>query len=228
MLRGLSSPRVREIGHAFRQRLLAPFVEKPYSTVLPYTMVGLRRLRSLRRLATEVIERGIPGDVVECGTCNGGSAAILAGVVTRAAPPRRLWLLDSFQGLPPSGPLDGEEARQWAGLNRGSATSALEVLRKVGADLAQVRIVPGWFDQTLPSLEVGAISLLHVDADWYESVTEVLEALYDRVSPGGFVIFDDYGYWQGCSAAWRDFSARRRIGIPLVDIDGTGAFLRVP
>jgi O-methyltransferase len=191
-------------------------------------MVGLERLRTLQRLATEIIEHEIVGDVVECGTCNGGSGAILAGVVTRAKPAREIWLLDSFQGLPPASSADGKEAGKWTGYNKGTAALTLEVLQKVGADLSHVRIVPGWFSETLPSLSVDRIALLHIDADWYQSVTEVLEALFHRVSRGGFVIFDDYGYWEGCSAAWRDFSARRGLQIPVEDIDGTGAFIRVP
>ena len=64
--------------------------------------------------------------------------------------------------------------------------------------------------------------------DWYESVLQVLDALWDRVTPGGFVTLDDYGYWEGCRRAWEEFSARRGIQAELVPIDGIGVYLRKP
>ena len=72
------------------------------------------------------------------------------------------------------------------------------------------------------------IALLHIDADWYESVKLVLERLYDRVSPGGFVVLDDYGYWEGCRRAWSEFWAGRGPAAELVDVDGVGAYFQKP
>src|SRR5438552_18758980 len=90
-------------GRAVAARLV-PDCLVPYRrlirTVLPYTMVKYPRLKNLYRLSVAVNRAGVPGDVVECGVCNGGTAAILASVALRSALPRRLWLFDSFQGLP--------------------------------------------------------------------------------------------------------------------------------
>jgi hypothetical protein len=103
-----------------------------------------------------------------------------------------------------------------------------EVLRRCQVPAEQVTIVKGWFEETVPSLPVERIALLHIDADWYDSVKLVLEHLYDRVSPGGYVILDDYGYWEGCRRACHEFLDRRGIQVTLTHIDGIGVYFKKP
>lgn len=97
-------------------------------------------------------------------------------------------------------------------------------MRLVGADARWVRVVPGWFDRTLPQTETGPIAILHVDADWYESVRLVLHCLYERVSVGGFVVIDDYGGWLGAHRATDEFLATLDPRPILHSIDFTGRF----
>jgi O-methyltransferase len=222
------SPRLRERLHTLIQPLRARFLPEPYRSVLPYTMVSVRRLRRLDALAREMDERGIEGDVVECGSCNGGSGAVLANVACRSPLQRHVWLLDSFAGLPTPGNKDGSAAATFTGLCHGTAANVRDVLHKLGIPHDAVTLVPGWFHDTLPTLPVGRIAVLNIDADWYESVLQVLEALYDKVSPGGAVHLDDYGYWEGCRRAWEEFAARRGIGVELLPIDGIGVYFYKP
>jgi O-methyltransferase len=70
--------------------------------------------------------------------------------------------------------------------------------------------------------------LLHIDGDWYESVKVCLDALYDRVVPGGIIQFDDYGYWKGARKAVDEFMAKREIKVPLKRLDYSGRSLRKP
>ena len=86
----------------------------------------------------------------------------------------------------------------------------------------------GWFRDTLPGLPVGAIALLHVDADWYQSVREVLEHLFARVAPGGFVVLDDYGYWQGCRRAWEEYRAEHGLRVELTWVGSNAVYFRKP
>jgi O-methyltransferase len=207
------------------QALLLP---EPYRTVFPYTMVGLPRLRKLHELAESIDDLGVLGDVVECGTCNGGTGAILASVACRSSYNRHVWLLDSFEGLPPAGEEDGAQAGDYTGFCCGHEDRVREVLRLCTVPDQAVTLVKGWFQDTLPKLSVSRIALLHIDADWYDSVRVVLEHLYDRVSPGGYVVFDDYGYWEGCRKACDELRATRHIRTPLVDVDGVGAYFQKP
>jgi len=185
-------------------------------------------LRSLDRLVHQIDQDEIPGDVIECGTCNGGSAAILARVACRSPFGRRTYLLDSFAGLPQAGPKDDPRAANYTGLCCGNQATVRGLLRAVGVPDDAATLVPGWFHETLPTLPPAPIALLHIDADWYDSVRICLDHLYDRVSPGGFVVLDDYGYWQGCRTAWHDFADDRGLEIDLVPVDGIGVFFRKP
>jgi len=184
----------------FQSQLLEKRITK---IVLPYTLVGPERVHNLFVLAQRVEEEKIPGDVVECGVCNGGTAAILARFATRSGLNRTTWLLDSFQGMPETTCEDGDAAKAHIGKEVGDPARVNKVLRDVGANMSRVRIIPGWFQDTFPSVSASQIALLNIDADWYESVKLCLETFYDRVVPGGFISFDDYGHWARLSQSGR-------------------------
>jgi O-methyltransferase len=227
-LRFFVAPQTRlRLGYGWN-RLRARFLPEPFRTVLPYTMVGLPRLRKLVELTKKADETETPGDIVECGTCNGGSGALLALSAMPSPFRRRIFLLDSFEGLPAPGDLDGPEAREWTGACGSNLDNVRTVLRESGVPEERVTIVKGWFRDTLPRLGVERIALLHIDADWYDSVRLVLRSLYDRVEPGGFVVLDDYGYWKGCRQAAHEFLDERGIDVALRDVDGVGAYFQKP
>jgi O-methyltransferase len=178
-----------------------------------HTMVRNRSLMTLYRMVRYVNHISLPGAIVECGVWKGGSSAMMAAACRDSATQRDIWLFDSFEGLPPPSKLDGtvEQKHYFKGMNKGSIESVQHIFRKLRLPLERVHFVKGWFEQTIPSAEVGAIAVLHIDADWYESVSLVLHQLYDRVVPGGYVILDDYGYWPGCDRAVHDFLDARAI-----------------
>jgi O-methyltransferase len=215
---------------SFRALKLASLI----STVKPrYTMVKTKNLVSLYTLARRVNEENLEGDIVECGVWNGGSAALmaLAAKQTEKDRHRTIWLFDSFSGLPPPGPKDGvaENQHYFEGFNCGSLTKVAEVFRKLGLAMDDVCVQSGWFDCVVPNAAVDRISLLHIDADWYESVKVVLTYLYPKVVPGGFIVLDDYGYWPGCKRALDDFMAESKIvGITLVQVAPTGVYFQKP
>ena len=80
-----------------------------------YTNVSVKRLINLYRLIQQVNRLNLPGDIVECGVWNGGSAAMM-GVADRddetSGTARKLWLFDSFRGLPPPSDKDGKQAKE--------------------------------------------------------------------------------------------------------------------
>jgi len=89
----------------------------------------------------------------------------------------------------------------------------------------RVRFLVGWFRDTLPNAPVERLALIRLDGDMYESTAVALESLYPKLSPGGFVIVDDYGV-PGARAATDDFRAEHGIEEPLELIDWAGAFWR--
>jgi len=194
--------------------------------VSPYTMVGVPRLRTLYRLAKRSIAQGIPGAFVECGTCNGGSGAVLAHVA--ATDHRPVWLFDSFEGLPEPAPQDGDSAIGWKGGCLGQQAMVSEVLGRVAARVEEVHIVKGWFEDTLVAAPMGAIAVLHLDGDWYESTRQILNALYDRIDPRGYLAVDDYGHWPGCKRAVDEFFKERGLQPKIVRSDYTGVWFLKP
>ena len=193
-----------------------------------YTMLFPLRARSLYRLARRADREGVPGALVDCGTWNGGSTALLSA----GAPDRPVWAFDSFEGTPLATEPDGlpEELLPFSeGQCLGEEGMLREAVAFYGSP-GQLTVRPGWFQDTLePALgEIGPIAVLHLDGDWYESVRFPLETLYPLVSPGGWIVIDDYGAVIGAARATDEFRARAGDTSPLVRVDQTGRYWRKP
>ena len=188
-----------------------------YRIVAGYTLLDLERIRSLWNLIDDVIRRGIKGDIVECGSCKGGSSAVLRKGL---GPGRKLWIYDSFEGMPETCELDGEEAKKYVGTCLASKGDVLEILRATGARGDEFVIMEGLYEDTFKKKLPEQVALLHCDADWYDSVSIVLETFYSLIPVGGCVILDDFGFWEGCRRAFYDFCQKHgekplleRVGI---------------
>ena len=194
-----------------------------YREISPYTMSSDRRLRGLYAAVQRVAADDIPGDVVECGTAHGGSAALLGLAIRDAGYPRTLWVFDTFEGIPPPSSADPDQhiAALYVGAFRGEIDQVRELFKRVGI-LDRCRLVKGLFQDTVPRCDVGPIAVLHLDGDWYESVKVCLDHLFDRVSPGGIIQIDDYGHWEGARKAVDEFLAARRLSVSLRYLDYTG------
>jgi O-methyltransferase len=154
-------------------------------------MLEVRRGRTLFALAHELDRLGVPGAIVDCGVWNGGSSLLMS----RGAPSRSVWVFDSFEGMPAPTEADGAGASEWIGVARGSVERVREAFDRYGTG-APLHIVEGWFEETLArsAPSIGPIALLHIDADWYESMRVALETLYPLVVAGGCIAIDDYGH----------------------------------
>ncbi|WP_395736465.1 TylF/MycF/NovP-related O-methyltransferase [Prosthecobacter sp.] len=181
------------------------------------TMCPRDALESILRISETVRNAGIPGDIVECGVCNGGTAALFGSVVGLES--RKLWLYDSFEGMPETTEADGTEAAEWVGKCVGSEETVKKILADCNVPKESTVIRKGWFEDTFKQPLPEKVALLHVDADWHSSVTLCLDTFFDRVVPGGYIILDDFGYWEGCREAFYDFCARRGIK-PLLERAG--------
>jgi O-methyltransferase len=197
-------------------------IEQLVARARTLSMVYEPQLHDLALKVQDVVDSGVPGDLVECGVWRGGSALLMAEVLERsAAADRKVWLFDSFEGLPEPEEVDGPGALRYSEDKddpmyldncRADVEAVTASAREWGLE-GRTRIVKGWFDDTLPAAreEIGQIALLRIDADWHSSVTTCLEALFDQVAPGGYVIFDDYYVWDGCAVAVHEFMGRRSL-----------------
>lgn len=211
-----------------------------FSKVFPYTMAGYRRLSNVYALAYHAEKEKLLGDFVECGVWKGGCSAVMAFVADTFTSGRKIWLFDSFEGLPEPTREDGVLARTYAGeriegrmRSIDKCVGPLEDVKKIFFEILQIPkesvvIKKGWFQDTLPvsKNEMGKIAILRLDGDWYESTKVCLENLYDKVVPGGYVIIDDYGHWEGAKRALEEFFQKRNIKPELTKIDYTGVYFR--
>lgn len=166
------------------------------------TVLNSTRLLNLALRTREVIEAEIPGDIIECGV--GGSALVLAKELLNTK--RNLWLYDTFKGLPEPGTKDGPRAPQYVGCNAVTAEEVAESITNMGFSPGNLLCVEGLFYESFYwQPQPQTIALLHIDADWYESVHLCLNHWYHQVSIGGIIILDDFGYWPGCRQAFYEF-----------------------
>jgi hypothetical protein len=85
----------------------------------------------------------------------------------------------------------------------------------------QVRFLKGWFKDTLPSAAISQLAIMRLDGDYYESTQDALIHLYPKLSPGGYVIIDDYNedIWTYCRRAVDDYREREGLDQPLLRVD---------
>jgi len=83
------------------------------------------------------------------------------------------------------------------------------LVEDIGYENTKLHFHEGWFQDTLPrdAAAVGPIALLRLDGDLYASTKICLKHLYRQVVPGGFVVIDDYGTYEGCRHATEEFLA---------------------
>ncbi len=193
-----------------------------------HTMIGLKRLDNLQYCMETVIQDAILGDVIETGVWRGGSVIFMRAVLKAYNEKRTVWVADSFAGLPTSDaqyPIDSEfddMAMEPLAITRATVE---DNFRTYGLLDDQVQFLEGWFKDTLPSAPIDSLSVLRLDGDMYESTIQALEALYDKVSPGGFVIVDDYNL-EACRLAIKDYRDAHNITEDIIDIDGIGVYWR--
>jgi hypothetical protein len=203
--------------------------------VQPYTMTGVDKLFALISATRYIARYNVPGAVVECGVWRGGSMQAVARTLHQAGVhDRELFLYDTFEGMtepteadvrydgvPAAQRLatsDKEQSRVWAYATLEDVRAGFEPLPYPGE---RIHFVKGPVEETIPGQLPDQIAILRLDTDWYESTAHELKHMYDRLVPGGVLMIDDYGWWQGSRKATDEFL--ERTGEPLLLLRmGTG------
>jgi len=216
---------------------------KTIYSIRPYTMVGRTGLLATYDLASKIEESNFDGCFVECGVARGGCSALMAIVANENRSGRKVWLFDSFEGLPePTNedkhtepiiykPKDKSASLVSPGYCLGTYEEVEKLLfSKLGLSKNNVFMVKGWFQDTLPNRkdEIGEISFLRIDADWYESTKCCLENLYDKVVAGGYIFVDDYESIIGCKKATDEFLKNKKLNAKLTFDKRGGAYFVKP
>lgn len=188
------------------------------------TYLSIEKLRRIHQALRE--SREAPGDILEFGVALGGSGIILAHEASLSC---RFLGFDVFGMIPPpaSGKDDDKSRARYEVIKSGQATgiagdeyygyrqdllSAVEdsfARHGVPVDGEQVVLHKGLFEETWDAADIGPISFVHIDCDWYDSVRFCLRACADNLSDGGIFVIDDYNDYGGCRTAVDEFVAAR-------------------
>ncbi|MEU6718035.1 TylF/MycF/NovP-related O-methyltransferase [Nonomuraea sp. NPDC046802] len=207
----------------------------------PYTMTGLSRLHALMIAVRHIVVAGIPGAFAECGVWRGGSVRAIATTLLRLGiTDRTLYLFDTFSGMTDPGEedvsaFDGRAIDLWEKAKKNGERLAGDTFRdeivnesavrsivlSSGYPESRVHTVRGPVEETLPGQAPAQLALLRLDTDFYQSTKHELQTLYPRLAPGGVLIVDDYGHWQGARQAVDEYFAALGEPILLTRVDYT-------
>jgi hypothetical protein len=234
---GFSTARLRGEGLSAEDKATIRAVER-------YTMTTPERIIAVCDAVRYLCRSGIPGDLVECGVWRGGS--MMAAALTLRSEgdtSRRLYLYDTYAGMAEPEDVDrdlrGRQAargmsrhgRDGQGNSRWCFASLDEVrqnLESTGYPSEQVVLVEGKVEDTIPGTLPSSVGLLRLDTDWYASTAHELEHLFPLLVPGGVLILDDYGHWQGARQAVDEYLTTNGLDLLLNRIDYTGRIAVVP
>ncbi len=209
---------------------------------LPFSITSPERLVAVADAVEHVVRAGVPGAFVECGVWRGGSVLAMVLTLQRlGVDDRDLYLFDTFEGMTEPGEADvsrfdepalatwrrardaGRTAWEWFFRPElFSLEHVQELLRATGYPSERLHFVVGMVEDTVPDRAPDEVALLRLDTDWYESTRHELEHLYPRLVPGGVLIVDDYGHWEGCRRAVDEYFATEAPPMLLSRLDYTG------
>jgi len=193
------------------------------------TMVGMLRLDNLQTCVESVLQDNVAGDFIETGVWRGGSCILMRGILAAfEVTDRKVFVADSFQGLPEPDPAYPVDAGTFWHLNPYLAVSRAQVeqnFRRYNLLDDQVVFLEGWFHETLPTAPIERLAILRLDGDMYGSTIVTLDNLYPKLSSGGFCIIDDYNV-PGAREATTHYRQQHGINDPIIPIDRASAYWR--
>ena len=193
-----------------------------------YTMIGHRRLDNIQMCVEDVLRNKVPGDLIETGAWRGGATIFMRALLkAHGNTQRKVWVADSFAGLPV--PSKRDDALNLSDYNplKVSLDQVKANFRMFDLLDEQVVFLEGWFCDTLPNVPIENVAVLRLDGDMYTSTMDSLRHLYHKVSKGGYVIVDDYYSWPDCRRAVTEFLTEHSIEPDIKRIDWTGVYWKV-
>jgi hypothetical protein len=197
----------------------------------PRTLTTYDRLAASIQAVKHVEKHGVSGAVVECGVWRGGNMMAMAMALQKLGGERDLFLYDTFEGMSPPSEHDvdylGVPAEvSLANTPKGEGVWCEASLKDVqlgmestGYPVDKTNYIIGKVEDTLPNRHPEKIAVLRLDTDWYESTAAELEWLYPLLQPGGVLMIDDYGHWQGSRKACDEYFAKHSIDLFLHRVD---------
>jgi len=148
---------------------------------------------TLNQLIQSVIK--INGDVVECGCWRGLSSYQIATRLEQTAFKGNFYIFDSFEGLSnfddediPLGGIKDEETR------KKEFACGEDIVKKNLKEFNFIEYKRGWIPSRFAEVSEHKFSFVHIDVDMYQPILDAFKFFYERMMPGGIIVFDDYGF----------------------------------
>jgi len=212
-----------------------------FETSKAYTMTSPNSMYALFEAVKYVHEAQIPGDIVECGVWKGGSAMIAAKTLSSlGSTSRKLYLYDTFEGMPEPGDEDvkirtgiagketWKEKQETGGWARAGLVEVQKNMSTTAYPQENIVFVEGMVEDTIPDTIPEQISILRLDTDWFASTYHELTHLFPRLSSGGVLIIDDYGSWAGSKKATDQYFKENNIHMLLQRVDTGRVGVKMP
>lgn len=235
---GLRAVAARAKQEIFRRRL-SPLGRRVLERRLTY--LAPSRLYRIETFAQKTNQDGVAGDFIECGVALGGSAILLASLTQGQ---RRFQGFDLFGMIPPPSERDDAYAHErYQAIKSGQSngiggdeyygymSNLLDVVRAnfsafgFTVDDQAIALRKGLFEETLAATPGRRIAFAHVDCDWHDPVKHCLDVIYEMLTPGGYIILDDYSDYAGCRQA-TDAFVHSHPDIQFVDVNGSAVLRR--
>jgi len=209
----------RRLRNRFARGGLSPLTRAVMDEGLTY--LSPAKLRRMEAALQSV--RSVPGDFAEFGVALGGSAILIAS----RSEARQFHGFDVFGMIPePGSDKDDRKSRARYEAIRSGASRGIDGQLYYGyrSDLfsevkdsfarhglpvgkAGIHLYKGLFEESWPSVDTDSLAFVHIDCDWYDPVRYCLNAVDEKLSPGGVVMIDDYYDYGGCRTAVDEFLA---------------------
>jgi len=193
----------------------------------PFTMTSYPRMECFYDCIVEAVKTDIPGAIVECGVWKGGNAMIAGYLMKELGADRDIFLYDTFTGMTEPGEhdikYDGKKAvdvyhKNWHRVSDKTVTNNIMETQYDG-----FHIIVGDIMETIPEVMPESVSVIRLDTDWFESTLHELKHFWDIISPGGFLIIDDFNCWKGSQKACKDFFGDK---LKYTDIDNQSVLIK--
>jgi O-methyltransferase len=192
-----------------------------FRAVEGHTLVDVSRCHELWSLARQATS--VDGDVLEVGVWRGGTGAVLARAVQSSG--KRVFLADTFAGVVKAGSKDNAYI---GGEHSDTSEEAVETLLK-SLGVTNTVLLKGMFPETNAERVSDQLALVHIDVDVYESARAILRWSLPRLSAGGVIVFDDYGFvtCQGVTRMVNEFVAEDGTCRFVYNVNGHAVLVKI-
>lgn len=199
--------------------------QEVYTSIRGFTLVDQYRCYELWKLIEQVAKQK-SGSIIEIGSWRGGTGALIARQAKNCGISEKVFLCDTFTGVVKTGEKDSAYK---GGEHADTSREVVEKLLFTRMNLDNAEILEGVFpDQTGHRVEDLEFRFCHIDVDVYQSAEDIVDWIWDKMVPGGIIVYDDFGF-EGCEGITKHVEEQMKFADRLVihNLNGHALMLKL-